>query len=347
VRAGDTITGYDSADGTHWTQVGTATLTRLPSTVRAGMFATSPQWVQFSSTGGGGNQSAPSLATGMFDHVRLTGGTSNGGGSWTGDNVGNNIGNNGPSGDDVDTFHQAAGRFTLTGSGDIAPDVNGPSGFGPVTYFSDHLVGVFVGMIAVAVVAVMFMTAEYRRGLIRVTLVASPRRGQVLAAKAIVAAAAAFVVGLVAAVIAVPIGLHIDHHNGLYVFPVSWVTAATVVGGTAGLFAVTAVLAVAIAALVRRSVVAVTAVIVAIVVPFFLGLAPVLPVGAAGWLLRVTPAAGFAIQQSLTQYPQVTNQYTTGNGYYPLAPWAGFAVMCGYAAVALGLAVLALRRRDA
>ena len=90
-----------------------------------------------------------------------------------------------------------------------------------------------------------------------------------------------------------------------------------------------------------------TAVIVAIVVPFFLGLAPILPVTAASWLLRVTPAAGFAIQQSLTQYPQVTNQYTTANGYFPLAPWAGFAVMCGYAAVALGLAILALHRRDA
>ena len=41
-RAGDTITGYVSADGTHWTQVGTATLAGLPATVQAGMFATSP-----------------------------------------------------------------------------------------------------------------------------------------------------------------------------------------------------------------------------------------------------------------------------------------------------------------
>ena len=32
-RAGDTITGYASADGTHWTQVGTATLPGLPATV--------------------------------------------------------------------------------------------------------------------------------------------------------------------------------------------------------------------------------------------------------------------------------------------------------------------------
>ena len=46
----------------------------------------------------------------------------------------------------------------------------------------------------------MFMTAEYRRGLIRTTLAASPRRGRVLAAKALVVGAVAFVAGLLGAV---------------------------------------------------------------------------------------------------------------------------------------------------
>ena len=41
VRDGGTITGYDSADGTHWTLVGTATLPGLTSTVQAGLFAAS------------------------------------------------------------------------------------------------------------------------------------------------------------------------------------------------------------------------------------------------------------------------------------------------------------------
>ena len=41
-RAGDTITGYASADGTHWTRVGAAILPGLPATVPAGLFATSP-----------------------------------------------------------------------------------------------------------------------------------------------------------------------------------------------------------------------------------------------------------------------------------------------------------------
>jgi hypothetical protein len=33
--------------------------------------------------------------------------------------------------------------------------------------------------------------------------------------------------------------------------------------------------------------------------------------------------------------------------YYRLAPWAGFAVLCGYAVLAMGLALFLLRRRDA
>jgi uncharacterized membrane protein len=87
---------------------------------------------------------------------------------------------------------------------------------------------------------------------------------------------------------------------------------------------------------------------VAIVLPYLMVNAlPTLPAGASDWLLRLTPAAGFAIQQSLPQYPQVAASYTPVNGYYPLAPWAGFAVLCGYAVVALGLAVISIRRRDA
>jgi uncharacterized membrane protein len=87
---------------------------------------------------------------------------------------------------------------------------------------------------------------------------------------------------------------------------------------------------------------------VAIVLPYFFATAlPVLPASAADWLLRVTPAAAFAIQQTIPRYPQVRAPYTPANGYFPLAPWAGFAVLCGYAVLALALAVILLRRRDA
>lgn len=87
--------------------------------------------------------------------------------------------------------------------------------------------------------------------------------------------------------------------------------------------------------------------IVLIVLPYILGTAAVLPTAPAQWLLRVTPAAGFAIQQSSPAYHQVLTAYTPARGYFPLTPWAGFAVLCGYAAAVLGLAVVLLRRRDA
>jgi ABC-type transport system involved in multi-copper enzyme maturation permease subunit len=73
----------------------------------------------------------------------------------------------------------------------------------------------------------------------------------------------------------------------------------------------------------------------------------VLPAGAADWLPRATPAAGFAIQQAYPRYPQVAADYTPGNGFYPLAPWAGFAVLCAWTALAFAAAIYLLRRRDA
>jgi ABC-type transport system involved in multi-copper enzyme maturation permease subunit len=196
------------------------------------------------------------------------------------------------------------------------------------------------------VIAAMFITAEYRRGLIRTTLAANPRRGRVLAAKALVIGSVTFVVGLIAATAAVTLGAQIARHKA-YVFPATWTTELRMVVGTAALLAVAAVLALALGAVLRRSVAAVTIVVVAIVLPYILSVASVLPVGVLDWLLRITPAAAFAIQQAAPQYPQVTTLYSPGTGYFPLAPWAGFAVLCAWAALAFGLAVVLIRRRDA
>jgi ABC-type transport system involved in multi-copper enzyme maturation permease subunit len=340
-RSGDTITGYDSADGTHWTQVGTVQLTGLSSTVQAGLFATSPGYSVISqSFGGTSNNGAPSQATAVFDHVGRSGAWP--GRTWTGDN----IGAGGSSG--IGGYHQAGGRFTVTGSGDIAPVIAGHGNEGdPATTLTDYLVGTFAGLIAVIVVATMFITAEYRRGLIRTTLAASPRRGRVLAAKAIVIGSVTFVAGLVAATAGVIFGVQLSRHKGTYVFPASWPTELRVIAGTAALLAVAAVLALALGTVLRRSAAAVTIVIVAIVLPYILSVASVLPVSVSDWLLRITPAAAFAIQQAAPQYPQVTALYSPGSGYFPLAPWAGLAVLCGWAALALTLAVVLLRRRDA
>jgi ABC-type transport system involved in multi-copper enzyme maturation permease subunit len=333
-RYGDTITGYDSTEGTHWTRVGSARLIGLPATVPAGLFAASPNYVQTSQHLGGSEATGgPTRATAALDQLSLRGGWS--ADAWTGTQVG---------GRPVGGFTRSGGTWTVSGSGDIAPAVSGPS---PGLGLDRTLIGTFAGLIALIVVAALFITAEYRRGLIRSTLTASPRRGRVLAAKAVVIGAVTFGVGLVAAAAAVPLGEHILRANGHYLYPVSTLTELRMIVGTAALLAVAAVAALALGTILRRGAGAVTAVIVAIVLPYILATASLLPTGAAQWLLRLTPAAAFAVQQSLIQYPQVNGQYTPANGYYPLAPWAGFAVLCGYTAIALAVATVLLRRRDA
>jgi ABC-type transport system involved in multi-copper enzyme maturation permease subunit len=345
-RSGDVITGYDSADGRHWTRVGTARLAGLTGTVRAGMFATSPldfvpNSPSYSESGGGPNASA---ATGTFDDVDLRGGAP--GSRWAGRQVGANYAN-GPQPPPGSGFRQAGGRFTVTGSGDIGPVVAAGVNSEYVTgTLADHLVGLFFALLVMVVIAAMFITVEYRRGLIRISLAASPRRGWLLAAKAVVIGLLTFLLGSAAVAVNVIAGSRIAHGSGVYVLPVGRLTEARVILGTGAMLAVASVLALSIGTVLRRSVPAVAAVIVTIVLPYMLGVSGVLPASTSEWILRVTPAAGFAIEQSVPQYQQVVGHYGPPD-YFPLAPWSGFAVLCVYTAAALGLAAYLLRRRDA
>jgi ABC-type transport system involved in multi-copper enzyme maturation permease subunit len=343
-RDGDTITGYDSADGTHWTRVGAVALAGLPSTVQAGLFVTSPNYATYSSSlGSGSSNRHPTVATAVFDHVGRTGTWP--ASAWTGDYLQGetSMGVTGAS----PGYHQAAGRFTVTGTGDLAPLISGALGDGPNITVRDFLLGTFAGLIAVAVVATMFMTSEYRRGLIRTTLAASPERGRVLAAKAIVIGSVAFAAGLAAAAGAVLIATRIARSNGTDLFPEPWPTELRIIAGTAAVIAVAAVFALAIATIVRRSAAAILIVIVTVVIPFVLSAPPGIPTSLTDWLLRLTPAAAFAVQQPQPQFYQVQANYIPSSGFFPLTPWAGFAVLCGWTALALILAVYVLRRRDA
>jgi len=339
-RHGDTITGYDSADDASWTTVGTVTLTRLPATVQAGLFATSPEHgVTLSqSVIGNSNTLVATQDTGTFDQLSLGGSWP--GGGWAGSDIGDT---GGPTG--LDTYRQAGGRFTVSGSGDIAPYVAGQLGAG--ARIEDAIsVGSFAAVIAAGVLGALFITAEYRRGLIRITLAASPRRGRLLAAKAIVIGAVTFAAGLAGVAIALPVGLNRLRDGNNPILAVTGLTELRVIVGAAAVIAVCAILALAIGAVLRRGAFAVTAVIAGVVLPYLLAITA-LPLGAADWVLRVTPAAAIAVEQSVPAYPQVTAAYTPASGYYPLAPWAGFAVLCGWTVAALALAAFLLRRRDA
>jgi ABC-type transport system involved in multi-copper enzyme maturation permease subunit len=357
-RSGDTITGYDSAAGTHWTEIGTATLTGLPATVQAGMFATSPE-AMVTTQGLASNNGVlvPTLGTATFGHVSRTGDWP--AGAWTPTQVGKLSGaaiaprircsqacvdaGKGAAPNAAATAH--GGTYTVSGSGDIAPyvPVLDPLGLG--------FKGTLVGLIAVIALGVLFITTEFRRGMmIRTTFAASPSRGRVLAAKALVIGSVTFVAGLVGAAVALVVGGHRLAQNGwpAAVFP-AWPLLSAhglqIVVGTAGLFALAAVLAIAAGATLRRSAGAIAAVIGVIIVPLIL--ATLLPMGPAQWLLRLTPAAAFAMQQGTASYPQVSHACLPYNGCYPLSPWHGFAVLVIWAVLALGAAILVLRRRDA
>ncbi|MFP3987257.1 hypothetical protein U9R90_07080 [Streptomyces sp. E11-3] len=186
--------------------------------------------------------------------------------------------------------------------------------------------------------------------MIRTTLAASPRRARVLLAKAVVIGAAAFAAGLVAAVGSFLLVQPIlrDNRPELSGFPELALTEGPVLRallGTAALFALIAVLALGLGALLRRTAAAVTAVVVVTVLPLIL--VSLLPLGLSQGLQRLTPVAGFAIQETLPRYDQVASLCLPEDGCYPQGPWIGLATLVAYVAVVLGLAAWRLRRRDA
>lgn len=351
-RSGQTVTGYDSSDGAHWILVGAVHLDALGPTAQGGLFVASPQSVD----GTGGTRST--VSTAAFGVPRTSGGWTGGdltgggraSGDWTsGDWAGEQIGPESPTfagypQDTSGSFTRSSTGLTVTGAGDLAPAVREslPTG-GDV---GEILTGTFAALIAVVVVGALFVTAEYRSGLIRVTLSASPRRTRVLIAKAIVVATATFGAGLAGTAVAAPLGEHLAGANGVYLFPVSAATELRVTFGTAALLAAASVLALAVGTILRHGSGAVTVVTLAMVLPRMLIGIPFLAAGVANWLTRVTPTAAFAVQQTLVPYHQVASIYTPYEGYYPLAPWAGLGVLVAYVGVSLGIAAFLLRRRD-
>lgn len=331
-RAGDVITGYDSADDVHWNVISAVRLTDLPSTVQIGLFVTSPLYFASETS----VQGSPSQATAAFDHISARGDLP--GGSWTEDS----IADSNPS-----TWQQrSADTFTISGSGDIAPLVGGE---GAATHWSGASVvnGTIAALLFVIVLGALSVTSEYRRGLIRATLAASPRRGQALVAKAVVVGSLAFAAGAIVTAIAEVVTRHVFAANGNYLFPQSGSDLARIIIGTGLFLGFAGALTVAVGSLLRRSAVTVVVGIVLLVVPGVLATAMGLPANIDTWLMRLSPTAAFAIQASLPRYSLVTDAYIPANGYFPIGPWGGLAVLAAYTAAALGAAVWLVRQRDA
>ncbi|MFI9552869.1 hypothetical protein [Nonomuraea endophytica] len=303
-RAGDTITGHESPDGRMWTEVGTVTLAGLPQNVEFGLFAASPSALT--------DMTARfAQATATFDQIALRGAN----GSWHHDDVGLALKPDG-SPHHPGRAVESGGKVVVSGGGDIGPAVMTGGLRADLT-----LLGGVAGLVLVIVVAVTFFTADHRRG--QVTLWA----------KAAVVGAVAFVSGLVTSGVVVPGGLALMRAHQNPIQPITLATELRVIIGYAALTAAAAVLALGLAALVKRAVVAVGLAVALVVAPYLLASAGLVP-----WLLMITPAAGFAITQSVPTFAHLDVDHSLLGGYYPLPPWAGLAVICGYAALALWLA---------
>jgi ABC-2 type transport system permease protein len=203
----------------------------------------------------------------------------------------------------------------------------------------NSLRGVLIGQLAVLAFGVSNVCAEYASGLIRVTLLAVPRRWDALAAKAVVLFSVVLVAGVAASLASFLIGQPLLHEGGFVppAYPEVTLADASVlraVSGAALYFAAMALLGLGIGAIVRQAAPAISIAFGLVVVPF---VASALLSGAAGDLvLQALPVAGMAVLSA-----------SGDGGVAPISPWAGLGVTAAWAAGSLLVAGWVVRRRDA
>ena len=198
---------------------------------------------------------------------------------------------------------------------------------------SVSLLGVLFAQLLVGVVGVLAFSGEYGTGMIRGTLAVVPSRLPVLWAKLIVLAGLVLPVTLLCAVVNFLAATAIESSRGGSVILLTDPGVLRTVVGSSLYLTVVVIIGLALGALLRKTatglavfagVFFVVPVVVAALPHKITGFAPYLPSNAGGALWG--------------------NPLTT---WHALSPWAGFAVLCGYAVVLTGLAAWQLCRRDA
>jgi ABC-2 type transport system permease protein len=187
--------------------------------------------------------------------------------------------------------------------------------------------------LAVGVLGVLMISGEYSTGSIRSSLTAVPRRLPMLWAKLAVFAAAVLATMLVATFLSFFAGQALLGRTGMSV-PLSAPGALRSTVGAALYLTVVGLTGLALGALFRNTAAAIST----IVVIFFM-LPPLTLLLPAAWSAR------------FVQYlPSIAGDRLFSGSLgvtHPLPPWTGFAVMCSYATVLIGLAAWRLRRVDA
>ena len=204
--------------------------------------------------------------------------------------------------------------------------------------------GVWLTELLIGVVGTLVITSEYSTGVIRPSLTALPQRGLLLAAKAVALAGVAFVAGIVSSLGAFFVGQAImsSHHVSTTIGHLGVVRA--IVGGALYL-TVGGLLAFGLGLLIRHTAAALAT---AVAVLFLLPIAGnLLPRSLRDHVDKWLPTAAGAQIWTVNHAPHVNSASPIGANGPMFAPWTGFALFCGYAAVAVAVGTIVFRRRDA
>lgn len=192
--------------------------------------------------------------------------------------------------------------------------------------------GIHLSQIAFGVLGVLVITSEYGTGMIRATLSAVPQRRLMLAAKAIVFAVIALIVGIVASFAAYFVFQAFLSGSSLRSSISDPGVLRAVIGG--GLYlAVLGLLGLGLGAIIRVSAGAIAALFGLLFVPQIL--AELLP---RSWQATITPYVPMEAGSQI---------FSAHHDAGSLGAWSGFGVFCLYAAVALGVGFVLINRRDA
>jgi ABC-2 type transport system permease protein len=208
-------------------------------------------------------------------------------------------------------------------------------GFDPT---ARSLAGLFFGQIAMGVLGVLVMSAEYSTGTIRATFAAAPNRPLVLVCKAAVFGAVALVTSEILTFAAFLIGQQLLKGST----PSATLGQPGVLRAVAGaglVLAVVGLFALGLATIIRHTAGAIAA---------YVGTMLVLPL-----ILQAFPTS---IQQDVIKWlPLVIaeNMASTRStlrafgGVTPFSPWVGFLILCGYTVALLVVGGILLNKRDA
>jgi ABC-2 type transport system permease protein len=193
--------------------------------------------------------------------------------------------------------------------------------------------GLLFAQITAIALGTLMVTSEYGTGMIRATLAATPRRGAVLAAKALVLSGTLFVVGTVTAFAGYLGGNWFLDRAGVGV-ALSDDGVLRAMFGTGLYVAGLGLFAAAVGLLIRHTAAALSIVLALV---FVVGnMAFLLPGTWGEWTAKLLPGnAGSGVATPVSFNPGL------------LDPWVGFGVFAGEVAALLLVAWLVFRRRDA